>query len=132
MDLFLNMLVAGIFVGAIYGLVAVGYTVVFTATGVFNLAQGHLVMVAIMGTFYCTASRLLSLWVAWPLVVVGVVVLSLFEERTVVRPFLRRSGKLWLVHLNPRLQPGHRGGRAGAVWASPTHEDSQSVLRGRR
>jgi branched-chain amino acid transport system permease protein len=98
MDLFLNMIVAGVSVGAIYGLVAIGYTVVFGATGVFNLAQGHLVMVAIMATFYFTRILNLSLWVVWPLVIAGVIVLSLFEERTVVRPFLRQPGSFgWFI-----------------------------------
>lgn len=98
MSLLLNMLVAGIFVGSIYGLVAVGYTVVYAATGVFNLAQGHLVMVAVMGTFYMTHILGYSLWVAWPAVVVGVVLLSLLEERTVVRPFLQRPGSFgWFI-----------------------------------
>ncbi|RHW23663.1 branched-chain amino acid ABC transporter permease [Nocardioides immobilis] len=98
MSLFLSMLLAGVLVGAIYGLVAVGYTVVFSATGVFNLAQGHLVMVAIMGTFYLTQIQGMSLWVAWPAVIAGVVALSLVEERTVVRPFLRRPGSFgWFI-----------------------------------
>jgi len=98
MDLFLNMLVSGVFVGAIYGLVAVGYTVVFSATGVFNLAQGHLVMVAIMGTFYFTQILNWSLWITWPVVILGVVALSLLEERTVVRPFLRQSDNFgWFI-----------------------------------
>jgi branched-chain amino acid transport system permease protein len=97
-SLFLNMLIAGVCVGAIYGLVAVGYTVVYNATSVFNLAQGDLVMVAIMGAYFLLDVVKMAQWQAVPLVIVFVVGLSLFEERTVVRPFLRRSGSFgWFI-----------------------------------
>ena len=44
MTLFLTAVVAGIAVGSIYAIVGIGYTVIFSATRVFNLAQGDLVM----------------------------------------------------------------------------------------
>jgi branched-chain amino acid transport system permease protein len=92
------MLVAGICVGAIYGLIAVGYTVVYTATSVFNLAQGDLVMVGIMGAYYLLAVVKMPQWEALPLVILFVLGLSLFEERTIVRPFLRRAGSFgWFI-----------------------------------
>ena len=43
MSLFLSSLLSGVSTGCLYAFVAVGYTVVFKATGVFNLAQGDLV-----------------------------------------------------------------------------------------
>ena len=51
MTLFWTAVVAGLAIGAIYGLVGIGYTVVFNATRVFNLAQGDLVMVGVMGSY---------------------------------------------------------------------------------
>ena len=38
--LFFSAVIAGLVIGSIYGLVGIGYTVVFNATRVFNLAQG--------------------------------------------------------------------------------------------
>jgi branched-subunit amino acid ABC-type transport system permease component len=87
----LDAIVAGIAVGSIYGLIAIGYTVIFRATGVFNLAQGDLVMCATMFAWF-----LLTVWHipqigAFVMVLAGVPLLALFEERTVVRPFLSRG-----------------------------------------
>ena len=48
MVLFLQAVVSGLTIGAIYALVAVGYNVVYASTQVFNLAQGMLVMVGVM------------------------------------------------------------------------------------
>ena len=52
MTLFLTAVVAGIAVGSIYAIVGIGYTVIFSATRVFNLAQGDLVMVGVMSSYY--------------------------------------------------------------------------------
>src|SRR5690606_27123130 len=41
----LQYLVIGLALGAIYGLVALGFTIVFNSTGVINFAHGELVMV---------------------------------------------------------------------------------------
>jgi branched-chain amino acid transport system permease protein len=89
--LFFSAVIAGIAIGSIYGLVGIGYTVVFNATSIFNLAQGDLVMVGVMCSYY--GLNVLG----WPQAVVAVLVMlfvafvSLFEERFVVRRFLRRG-----------------------------------------
>ncbi|MBO9522351.1 MAG: branched-chain amino acid ABC transporter permease [Nocardioidaceae bacterium] len=91
MSLLLNAIVTGIAIGAVYGLIAMAYSVVFVATRVFNLAQGDLVMVGVLVSFWAIEIR------HWPqvvalLVVIGVVcALSLVEERIAVRPFLGRG-----------------------------------------
>lgn len=91
MDQLLNSIAAGLAIGSVYGLVAVGYTVVFNATRIFNLAQGDLVMLGVMLSWF-----LLNVW-HWPqagvffAVLLGVPLVASFEERTVVRPFLRRT-----------------------------------------
>lgn len=92
MNLFVTTVVAGLAIGSIYGLVGIGYTVVFNATRVFNLAQGDLVMVGIMSSYYVLDV------LKWPqladvvLVLAFVALVSAFEERTVVRSFLKKSG----------------------------------------
>lgn len=50
MTLFLQLTVSGLMVGAVYALIALGFVLVFKASGIFNLAQGELVM---MGSFFC-------------------------------------------------------------------------------
>ena len=87
----IQALITGLVFGSAYALIAIGYTVVFKATRIFNLAQGDLMMVAVMSSFYALDILHLSEWIAIPGVILFVVGLSLFEERVIVRPFLRRS-----------------------------------------
>src|ERR1700726_3534925 len=94
--LFLTAVITGVSIGAVYGMIAVGYTVVYNATRVFNLAQGDLLMVGVMLSYLCLDVLKWPQAVAFVAVVVGVTVLSVFEERVIVRPFLKKSGGgLW-------------------------------------
>jgi branched-chain amino acid transport system permease protein len=47
---FLQLLVAGVAVGALYALVALGFVVIYKATGVINFAQGALLL---LGSYFC-------------------------------------------------------------------------------
>ena len=53
MDLtfFAQVIVSGLATGAVYALVGMGYTVVFSSTRIFNLAQGQALMLGIMFTW---------------------------------------------------------------------------------
>ena len=94
----INSAIAGICTGAVYGLVALGYNIVYRATGVFNVAQGDLVMVGVMLSYLTLDVAKLPMVLAFVLVVIGVGLLSMAEERVVVRPFLRRRGSFgWFI-----------------------------------
>jgi branched-subunit amino acid ABC-type transport system permease component len=84
--------VAGLAIGSIYGLVGIGYTVVFNATRVFNLAQGDLVMVGVMGSYLTLVVWKLPWLAALVIVLAGVAAIAAAEERFVVRPFLKKTG----------------------------------------
>jgi branched-chain amino acid transport system permease protein len=90
--LFFDALIAGLVIGSIYGLVGIGYTVVFNATRVFNLAQGDLVMVGVMTSYYVLDVLKLPQVADVLLVLVFVALISAFEERAVVRLFLKKTG----------------------------------------
>lgn len=85
---FLNLLVNGIVVGALYALVALGFVLIYKASGVINLAQGELVLLgAYIGLTFSTELKipfalalLLTIGVS-ALVGVGI-------ERAVLRPFI--------------------------------------------
>jgi branched-chain amino acid transport system permease protein len=87
----INACVSGIAVGSIYGLVAIGFVVVFNGTRIFNLAQGDLVTVAVMLTFLLIEKVGWPQWGSFLAVLVAVGALSLVEERVIVRPFLNRK-----------------------------------------
>jgi len=94
----LNAVVTGIAVGSVYGLVALGYTVVYAATRVFNLAQGNLLTVGVLLAYYLLAVQGWSWFFALPAIAASVAVISVMEERMVVRPALRRADSIgWFI-----------------------------------
>ena len=99
MTLFFSALTAGLAIGSIYGLVGIGYTVVFSATRIFNLAQGDLVMVAVMTSYYLIELKHVPQVVACILVILFVAAISVAEERVIVRPFLKRGSNVfgWFI-----------------------------------
>jgi branched-chain amino acid transport system permease protein len=81
-----QLLVKGAALGAVYALVALGFVVVFKATGVVNFAQGSLMLVGA----YLTYTVAVGAGLPFPLGVVaaaaGAVGAALVVERLVVRP----------------------------------------------
>ena len=85
----LQYLITGVSVGMVYGLVALGLTVIFNATGIINFAQGEFVMLG--GMVAVALSHLgLPLWVAVGLSVCIVTAVSLVMHRVVVHPMRNR------------------------------------------
>ena len=87
MQFFLEVLIAGLLSGVMYSLVALGYVLIYKASGVFNFAQGAMVFFAAL-----TAVGLhdlgLSLWLAVPLTMLAMIVLGLVTEKFVLRPLV--------------------------------------------
>ena len=82
---FLQFLVAGIAQGSIYALVALGFVVIYKATGVINFAQGALVM---LGAYFCWEfyeKRGLNFFVAALLSVAVCAVIGLLIEALILR-----------------------------------------------
>lgn len=69
MNQFVTLLVGGIFLGAIYSLVALGFVTIFRATGVINFAQGS---VLLLGAY--VIGRLHDSIGFWPAVVAGILI----------------------------------------------------------
>lgn len=88
---YLTALLIGLGVGGVYALVAIGYNLVFSSSGVFNLAQGDLVTLG--GLF--TATFVVSLgWgalAAFLPVVLAVAVLAFVQHRITIAPFIRQG-----------------------------------------
>jgi branched-chain amino acid transport system permease protein len=94
----LQVILSGLAIGAIYGLVGMGFAVAFYVTRVINFAQGQLLMIAVMVTTAVTSAGLPAV-VA---IVVGVLVSGVFGALTyvlAVRPVLAfdRFSFAWLV-----------------------------------
>ncbi len=87
MQFFLEVLIGGLLSGVMYALVALGYVLIYKASGVFNFAQGAMVFFAALTTAGLVDSGL-SLWLALPLTMVAMVVLGLLTEKVVLRPLV--------------------------------------------
>jgi branched-chain amino acid transport system permease protein len=89
-DSLLQFTVSGIALGAIYGIVGLGFTIIFNATGVINFAQGEFVMLGGL-----VAATLVSLHVpvalALPLAGSVVAIVGLLVQRFAVQPLARSS-----------------------------------------
>lgn len=95
MDLLPVLLVNGIVFGAIYGINAIGFGIVYNTTGIINFAQGEFVMLGGMLTSALYAQAHFSL----PLAILGgiaaTVVIGVLIERIAIRPLWRRGAKDW-------------------------------------
>lgn len=87
MQFFLEVLIAGLLSGVMYSLVALGYVLIYKASGVFNYAQGAMVFFA-ASTAVGLHDLGLSLWFAVPLTMGVMIVLGLATERIVLRPLV--------------------------------------------
>ncbi len=88
MDFFLQLLVSGVVIGSIYALVALGFVLIYKASGVINFAQGEFLMV---GAYVCLALVVqlqIPFWIAFILTLVVTVLLGLLIERLVLRPMI--------------------------------------------
>lgn len=91
METFLQLAVSGIATGSIYGLIALGFLVIFHASGVVNFAQGQILMVGAMAIFLFVMELGLDYWVAIPAVIVVGVLLALLLRFGVHVPLVRRG-----------------------------------------
>src|SRR4051794_10529006 len=90
-DFFFSLLLAGISVGAVYALIALGLNLTFWTTKTLNFGQGSLMMLCAMLTVFLASQGLaVALAVLGSLVVVAA--LGMFIERWTVRPALNASG----------------------------------------
>jgi branched-chain amino acid transport system permease protein len=89
MAFFLEVLVAGLLAGVMYSLVALGFVLIYKASGVFNFAQGAMVLAA--ATTYAGLVDLgWSGWVALPAALAVMVLFALGTERLVLRPLVNQ------------------------------------------
>jgi branched-chain amino acid transport system permease protein len=82
----------GLSVGAVYGLVALGYNIVFLACGVLNFANASLLMVGIFVTYWARVTEHLSFGLAILVAVAVAMVVAVAQERLTVRPVKSLDG----------------------------------------
>ncbi len=84
---FLEVLVGGLLTGVMYSLVALGFVLIYKASGVFNFAQGTMVLFAAL-TFVGLIELKLPIWLAAILTMAVMTALAVAVERLVLRPLV--------------------------------------------
>jgi branched-chain amino acid transport system permease protein len=86
---FIEVLAGGLLAGVMYSLVALGFVLIYKASGVFNFAQGAMVFFAAL-TFVSLIERGMNVWLALLVTLAVMVVLGLATEKVVLRPLVNQ------------------------------------------
>lgn len=89
LQFFLEVLVTGLLSGVMYSLVALGFVLIYKASGVFNFAQGAMVFFAAL-SFVGFMELGAPFWLALPITVGVMVLLGMATERFVLRPLVNQ------------------------------------------
>jgi branched-chain amino acid transport system permease protein len=86
---FIEVLAGGLLAGVMYALVALGFVLIYKASGVFNFAQGAMVFFAAL-TFVSLVEKGWNFWLALAVTLAVMVALGLVTERVVLRPLVNQ------------------------------------------
>ncbi|MDQ7915563.1 branched-chain amino acid ABC transporter permease [Pseudomonas sp. 102515] len=118
MAFFLEVLLGGLLAGVMYALVALGFVLIYRASGVFNFAQGAMLLFAAL-TYVSLVERGVPGWLSLLSTLGVMVLLAVAVERTVLRPLVNRSP---LVLFMATLGLAYFiEGAAQALWGAQVH-----------
>jgi branched-chain amino acid transport system permease protein len=84
----LQIALSGIALGCIYGLIALGFVLIYKATETVNFAQGELMMIGAFIGLSCVVLLGLPFWIAIALAVLVMLGFGMLLERALLRPLL--------------------------------------------
>jgi branched-chain amino acid transport system permease protein len=114
----LQFVAAGLTAGAIYALVALGFAIIFNASGAINFAQGEFVMIGAMSAVSLVGLGL-PLAAAVPLAICAAAIVALIIERIAIAP-ARHAGTVTLIIITIGVSLFLRG-LAQLVWGKGVH-----------
>ncbi len=114
----LQFLASGLTAGAIYALVALGFSIIYNASGAINFAQGEFVMIGGMSAVTLLALGL-PLWLAVSMAVLAAVIVSLLVEKLAIEP-ARHAGTVTLIIITIGVALFLRG-LAQLLWGKGVH-----------
>lgn len=99
MNYFLQQLIQGLALGSIYGLVAIGYVLIYNAWGVLNFAQGDMVMVGAFAILVAYDPKFLGLpmYLAIPVAIILCIIIGYLIELLAFRPLINASNQRRLI-----------------------------------
>lgn len=116
--IWLQFVASGLTAGAIYALVALGFSIIYNASGAINFAQGEFVMIGGMSAVTLVATGL-PLAAALPLAVAAAVLVALLVEKLAIEP-ARHAGTVTLIIITIGVALFLRG-LAQVVWGKGVH-----------
>lgn len=114
----LETLIAGMLSGVMYSLVGIGFVLIYKSSGVFNFAQGTMLLFAAL-TFVSLTERQVHPVIAFTITTVVMIIMGIIIERYIMRPLANQSLlSLFMatVGLNYFLE-----GLAQGTWDSAVH-----------
>jgi branched-chain amino acid transport system permease protein len=89
-NFFIETLVSGLLAGVMYSLVAIGFVLIYKASGVFNFSQGSILLFAALA-FVSLTERGAPFWLALPITILILILGAFLIERLVLRPLVNRD-----------------------------------------
>jgi branched-chain amino acid transport system permease protein len=86
----LEVVIGGLLTGVMYSLVALGFVLIYKASGVFNFAQGTMALFAAL-TFVGLLERGAPVWAAFIIAAIVMIVMAFLIERLVLRPLVNQE-----------------------------------------
>lgn len=93
----MSALISGFGLGSMYGLMALGFTITYTVSGMVNFAQGSSMMLGAVLCFWFAQTLHLPMWLAIALALALCAAYGLAVEFLAVRPFASRGSNAWLM-----------------------------------
>ena len=84
----LQLIIDGTSQGCIYGLIALGFVLIYKATETVSFAQGELMMLGAFGGLACMTLLGFPFWLAVISAIAGMALFGVLLERLVIRPIL--------------------------------------------
>lgn len=116
--IYVQALFDGLLAGVMYSLVALGFVLIFKASGVFNFAQGTMVLMAAL-TFVSLHEMGLHVVLAGAITIAVMIALSIGIEKVVLRPLVNQAPIILFmatIGLNFVIEGGTQ-----VVWGSDPH-----------
>ncbi len=84
----IQQIVSGVALGCVYGLIALGFVLIYKATEIVNFAQGDLMMLGGFFAFTFIAIVGLNYWIGFGMAIIAMAAVAMLAERVLIRPIL--------------------------------------------
>ncbi len=86
---FIEVLIGGLLSGVMYSLVAIGFVLIYKTSGVFNFAQGSMLLFAAL-TFVSLTEKGVPFWISFAVTLAIMALIGIVIERTVLTPLVNK------------------------------------------